>query len=438
MFWQNPNRASFPRAILHIDGDAFFASCEQAIHPELKGVPVITGKERGIVSSASYEAKALGIQRGVRLSDVHTMCPGAVMLPSDYETYSLFSKRLFSIMRQFSGVVEEYGIDEGFVDITGMQRPLNMNYRQIADSLKVQVQKELDITVSVGLAGTKVLAKFASKYKKPNGLTVISNRNREKYLAERPVEFVWGIGANTAARMHGMNIHTAQQFADMPFETVETVFTKPQLEIWQELNGNSVYDVMAKEKQRYASISKTKTFTPPSRTTSFIFSQLVKNLENACIKARRYRLVGKRLHIFLKTQDFETHGIEIDLSRASAYPNDMTEILAKGFNQIAQPGMLYRATGVTLSALQEDRAIQSTLFEQPVQLEKMKRVYAAVDETAGRFGKHAIHLGASVYANRADQHTGNRGEKAHRKQTSIKGESPRRRVGIPMLFTQVK
>ena len=94
--------SSWPRAIMHIDADAFFASCEQAIHPELRGRPVICGKERGIVAAASYEAKARGVSRGVRLSEVKKICPDAVILPSDYETYSLFSVRMFDILRRFS------------------------------------------------------------------------------------------------------------------------------------------------------------------------------------------------------------------------------------------------------------------------------------------------------------------------------------------------
>src|SRR3990167_6570879 len=107
---------------MHIDADAFFASIEQAVHPELKGKPVITGVERGIVAAASYEAKAYGVKRGVTLSDVRKLCPDCVMLPSDYETYSLFSKRMFAIMREFTPVLEEYSIDEAFADLSGLRR----------------------------------------------------------------------------------------------------------------------------------------------------------------------------------------------------------------------------------------------------------------------------------------------------------------------------
>src|SRR5262245_47494483 len=103
---------SFPRAVVHIDGDAFFASCEQAADPELRGRPVITGKERGIAAPRSYEAKARGVIRGMRLADIRRVCPEAVILPSDYETYSLLSKRFFSIVRRYTPDVEEYSIDE--------------------------------------------------------------------------------------------------------------------------------------------------------------------------------------------------------------------------------------------------------------------------------------------------------------------------------------
>src|SRR5574341_297107 len=162
--------SSWPRAILHLDADAFFASCEQAIHPGLKGRPVITGRERGIVAAASYEAKARGVSRGVRLSEVKKLCPDAVILPSDYETYSLFSVRMFEILRRFSPDVEEYSIDEAFVDLTGLRRSFHGPYEKIAEKMQTTIEQELGITVSAGVSLSKVLAKIGSKHNKPNGL----------------------------------------------------------------------------------------------------------------------------------------------------------------------------------------------------------------------------------------------------------------------------
>ncbi len=116
---------------MHIDADAFFVSCEQALNPLLKGRAVITGKERGIVSALSYEAKAMGIKRAMRLFEAKRLCPGIITLPSDYESYSLFSVRMFEIMRRFSPDVEEYSIDEAFLDITGLRGMYHCSYMEI-------------------------------------------------------------------------------------------------------------------------------------------------------------------------------------------------------------------------------------------------------------------------------------------------------------------
>src|SRR5919109_4365991 len=153
---------AFPRAIVHIDGDAFFASCEQSRDPRLKGKPVITGKERGIASSMSYEAKARGVTRGMRLFEIKKLCPDAIILPSDYETYSLLSKRFFTIVRRYTPDVEEYSIDEVFADLTGLRRPLRLSYEQMAAKIKHELDTELGFTFSVGLAPNKVLAKIGS------------------------------------------------------------------------------------------------------------------------------------------------------------------------------------------------------------------------------------------------------------------------------------
>ena len=248
---------SWPRAIVHIDGDAFFTSCEEAIHPELRGKALITGGERGIVACASYAAKRIGIKRGVPLSEARKICPGLIILPSDYETYSLFSRRMFAIMRRFTPDVEEYSIDEAFSDITGMRRVLRLSYEDIVLQMKKEIERELGITVSVGLSITKVLAKVASKHQKPAGMTVIKGRDIAQYLANLPVEKVWGIGPATTNYLAKMGIRTALAFAQLPEKTVRQKFTKPGVEIWQELRGDSAYPVTSAEKSSYASISKT-------------------------------------------------------------------------------------------------------------------------------------------------------------------------------------
>jgi len=428
---------SWPRAIMHIDADAFFASCEQAIHPELKGKPVITGKERGIVAAASYEAKAKGVERGMRLFEAKKVCPDVVMLPSDYETYSLFSVRMFEIIKRFSPDVEEYSIDEAFVDITGLRRIFHNSYEYIAQKLQETVEKELDISVSVGVSLTKVLSKIASKHKKPRGFTVIPGKDIHIYLSFLPTEKVWGIGPNTSAFLKKFGINTALEFAKKDEKFIKKYLSKPYQEIWHELNGRNVYPVVNESKSEYQSISKTKTFTPPSDNETYIFAQLSKNLENACIKARRYRLAASRLIVFLRRQDFRDAGIEVKLTRPTAYTAELFEPLKEGFIKIYHPKTLYRSTGAVLSGLMPEKDVQYTLFDDVARIQKMAKIYTAVDILSERFGKHTIHHGASLPVKLHAQHQGERGDIAQRKTELFKGENKRQRLGLPVMNMKV-
>ena len=425
---------SWPRAIVHIDGDAFFTSCEEAIHPELRGKALITGGERGIVACASYAAKRIGIKRGVPLSEARKICPGLIILPSDYETYSLFSRRMFAIMRRFTPDVEEYSIDEAFSDITGMRRVLRLSYEDIVLQMKKEIERELGITVSVGLSITKVLAKVASKHQKPAGMTVIKGRDIAQYLANLPVEKVWGIGPATTNYLAKMGIRTALAFAQLPEKTVRQKFTKPGVEIWQELRGDSAYPVTSAEKSSYASISKTKTFTPPTSDAGYLFAQLMRNMESACIKARRYNLAPKKIVVFLKKQNFETAGSEAALSRPCACPLEFSDVVRNLFDACYRPRELYRATGVILLDLVADSNIQYTLFDNPVQVEKIKDVYAVADELAQKFGKHTVHLGSSHLIEKLGK--GRRGVLTTREQTQFQGETKRRHLGLPLIHVK--
>ena len=417
--------SSWPRAIVHIDGDAFFTSCEEAVHPELRGKPLITGGERGIIACASYAAKRFGVKRGVPLSDARRMCPDLIILPSDYETYSLFSRRMFAVMRRFTPDVEEYSIDEAFSDITGMRRALKASYEDIALRMKTEIERDLGITVSAGLSITKVLAKAASKYQKPAGMTVIPGRDIARYLHDLPVGSIWGIGPATTNYLAKLGIRTALVFAQLPEATVRKKLTKPGVEIWQELRGQSVYPVISDEKSSYASISKTKTFSPPSADTDYLFAQLARNLESACLKARRYDLAPKKILVFLKSQRFETAGSEAALSRPCACPLEVSGVVRELFNACRRPCELYRATGVILADLVADERIQYSLFDNPVQAEKIRDVYAAADGLAEKFGKHAVHLGASHLMEKMGD--GRRETPAARKQAKPAEETKNRR-----------
>ena len=431
MTWGAPR--SYPRAILHVDGDGFFAACEVAKDPSLKGKPVITGKERGIVSACTYEAKARGIKRGMQLHEVRKICPEAIILPSDYETYSLFSQRMYAIVRRYTAAVEEYGIDECFADLTGMRRIHHMTYPDIAAHIKEDLERELGMTFSLGLSATKVLAKIGSKWNKPSGLTLIPLKDARQFLAKTPAIRVWGIGPNTAAYLAKFGVHTALDLASKDEACVRSKVSKPLVELWRELNGEVALELETEHKETYQSIQKTKTFTPPTRDYGFIYSQLSKNIENACIKARRWNLATPRVFFFLKTQDFRFHGYEIKLPHPTSIPQDILKEVEVYCPKVFKYGELYRATGITLMELSDSSSTQLDLFGSVQKSEGLKRVFESVDAISERYGKHAIFTGSSFQAMTHSAHAGDRGEVPERVIALFKGETARRRLALPYL-----
>ena len=424
---------SFPRAILHVDGDSFFASVEVAKNPHLRGKPVITGKERGIVSACTYEVKATGVKRGMKLYDALKLCPDAVVLPSDYETYSIFSERMYKIVRRYTPAVEEYSIDECFADLTGLRRLHSMSYPQMAERIRAELYTELGMTFSMGLSATKVLAKIGSKWKKPNGLTVIPLSDSRTFLAGTPIGYIWGIGPNTAAYLNKFGVRTALDFAEKDEVWVRKLLTKPAIGIWKELGGEVVDELNTEGRHTYQSISKTKTFTPPSTEAAFIFSQLSKNVENACIKARRWNLATASIFFFLKTQDFKYHTFEVKLPYATCSPLDMMREIEKYFPRVYQPRTKYRATGIVLMKLADNTSAQLDLFGAVQESQGFKRVFESVDGISRKYGKHAVFLGSSFQAMNFGAHLGERGDMPERTKHLFKGETKRRRLAIPLL-----
>ena len=232
-----------------------------------------------------------------------------------------------------------------------------------------------------------------------------------------------------------MGVRTALEFARLPEDTVRKRFTKPGLETWRELRGEAVYPVNQEEKSSYASISKTKTFAPPSSDADYLFAHLMRNLESACLKARGYHLAAKRIVAFLKRNDFSYTGCEIKLNRPSVYPMELSPELRHIFVDIYRSQDLYRATGIVLMELTKDANIQYTLFEDTLKAERVHDIYRVMDEVSEKYGKHSLHLGASHLIEVFGR--GKRGEPTAREKTCFSGETKRRHLSIPILHVKV-
>lgn len=387
-----------PKVILHIDGDAFFVGVEVAKNPALKGLPVVTGQERGIVSALSYEAKALGITRGMPIFRVNRDFPKVIVLPGDYKAYVKYSDLMFGIVRRYADDVEEYSIDECFADLTGLDRTLKMTYRQIAERIKKEINEELGLSVSLGLAPTKVLSKVASKWVKPNGFTIIEESTVKDFLNYFAIEKIWGIGPQTSEFLKRRGILTAYDFAVKPYEWVMSNLTKPYGIIWKELNCERVLEIDPKLKTTYSSIQKTRSFHPSTNERAFLLSELSKHIEDACTKARHYNLSPKKITFFLKTKDFRYRTYTVTLATPTNAPEIIISSVYEMFDNVYKKGVQYRTTGIVLQNLASSYSQQGDLFGNTNRINKFESIHKQIDKLESKFGKHVVYLASTKKA----------------------------------------
>lgn len=389
----------YPRAILHFDGDAFFASIEQVLNHDLKGKPVVTGAERGAATSISYEAKARGVARGMTMREIKLVCPEAIVVPGNYTAYSIYARRMYSIVRGFASIVEEYSIDECFADITGLDTRFGMSYERIALLIKERLEEELGVTFGVGLAPNKTLAKVASKYRKPAGFTAIPRDEVETYLGTLRAGQIWGLGGASSLRLERLGVTSALEFARQSDAWLsENRFEKPLREIWAELNGNFVRPLNRTENHRIGSVMKTHTFRP-TRDRAVILAELSKNVEAACAKARRHGTKAKALSFYLKTQEFTYSGRQLELPVALDDPAELLRLIDQEFDEVYDPMVLYRASGVTLRSLVLPEGMTKDLFGTQEDADaRAKGRLTAIDRLNRRYGRHTVFLASSLAA----------------------------------------
>lgn len=373
----NANK-NWPSTILHIDSDAFFASCEKVVSPYLKNRPVVTGAERGIATSVCYIAKKLGIKRGMLIKDIKKQFPQVVIRNSQYKLYTLISNKMTKILARFCDKIENYSIDESFLDLTELGSFYNHSYTKLGATIKNTIKKELDITVSIGISLTKTLAKLASKHRKPDGLTVVAKDQIKNFLSQIAIQDVWGIGNKTANKMIKLGIKTALDFTNQNINFIKTYFYKPQIETYFELKGIKIYDIILK-KEKPESITRSQTFYPPTKNIKIIKSHLSANIDSAFRQLRKLNLLTNKIIIFIKTQQFIYLKSEINLPCYTAYPLLIYKRIDRELIKIYQPNLEYRATGVVLLNLKSADLRQLQIFADPDKEAKLQSLYEKID-----------------------------------------------------------
>jgi DNA polymerase-4 len=309
------------RRIMHLDMDAFFASVEQADHPEYRGKPVIVGgAERGVVCAASYEARRYGIHSAMPAFQAKKLCPDGIYLPVRMSRYKEVSRSVMTILSEISPLVERVSIDEAFVDITGTEE-LRGPARQLAEEVKARVFSTTSVTCSVGVAPNRFLAKIASDFNKPDGLTIIEEEGVSLFLEKLPVKKMPGVGRRTAEELKNLGIVFAGDILKLPAHFWIKKFGKWGKRLFEKAQGidNSPVEPYSDPK----SISAEETFPADIDSLAELEKMLMIQCEEVGRELRDSGLQGRTVTLKLKYSDFRT----ITRSRTLSEPFDSTHVL---------------------------------------------------------------------------------------------------------------
>ena len=379
------------RCILHVDMDCFFAAVEQRDNPELRGKPVIVGglSGRGVVSTASYEARKYGVHSAMSMAVAKRKCPNGIFLPGNYRQYGAVSAQIFDILSQFSPLVEPLSIDEGFLDLTGMEHLMNGDPKAYGMRLKERILAETGLVASVGIAPNKFLAKLASDLEKPDGLVVIREEDIRRVLWPLPISRIWGVGKKTEERLALFGYRHIGDIAKSGFEVLQKQVGERLARHLTELaDGRDERPVeVGREAQ---SIGKETTFEEDLKSREDAEKYL---LSLSAQVGWRLRRCGKNAHtiqIKIRLSDFSTYTRQKTLPESVCYDVDIFREAKSLFSAFAIPkGSGIRLLGVSCSGFNAPSEV--SLFEME-EHNKKEKLYSAIDKIKEKFGEGKIGL----------------------------------------------
>jgi len=374
--------------ILHVDMDAFFAAVELIDRPELRGRPVIVGgSNRGVVLSATYEARHAGVHSAMPMSQARRVCPQAVVLPPSRDKYSVVSRGVMQIFRDITPQVEPLSIDEAFLDVSGAIRRLGRP-ASIGADIRARVEATYGITCSVGVASTKFVAKLASTTIKPDGLLVVPHDRVIEFLHPLPVGALWGVGGRTEQVLRGLGLRTVGDLAHTPVRSLQSALGDAAgAHLYALAWGRDDRSVTPGEVER--SIGAEHTFDRDVDDPTRVRSELLRLSERVAARSRSAGRVGRTVSIKIRRADFTT----VTRSRTLAQPTDVArEVYAAVITLYEDLGIgraRLRLVGVRLEGLQsgENRA-QQLLLDAPEL--GWREAEQAVDRAVARFGPDVV------------------------------------------------
>lgn len=375
-------------SVLHVDMDAFYAAVSLMSRPELVGTPVVIGGgTRGVVLSATYEARAYGIHAAMPIGRARRLCPQATFVRPDYERYAVVSAAVMAILRDVTPHVEPGGQEEAFLEVSGARRRLG-SPAVIAAALRDQIADEVGVTASVGVGPNKLVAKVASGLAKPDGLLVIPAHAAVTFLHELPVGALWGIGEATEGALHRLGLTTVGELAHTPVETLQRALGPHAGEHLHRLAwGRDDRRVEPLSIER--SIGNGRTFPTDVDDPAVIYRQLLALAGSVGRRARAAGHVGRTVTVTVRFADFTTISRARTLRRPTSSSQELYATAREIYDALHLQRVRVRMLNVRLSSITDatETPVQ-TMIADPT--EGWREAEAAMDQVAARFGTQAL------------------------------------------------
>ncbi len=394
--------SGFAESIIHVDMDAFFVECERLDDPTLVGRPVLVGGggPRGVVASASYEARAAGARSAMPMSQALRMCPDAIVVPPRHHRYREVSAAVFDVFRSFTPLVEGLSVDEAFLDVAGLHRH-HRSAVDLATALRRQLRDDLGLPASAGIASNKLLAKLASEQAKPDGQRHIPIAEQIDFLHGLPVGALWGVGEATRAALDRLGVVSVGDLASVPESTLRRALGAAQAAALHRLAaGEDDRPVLTESEAK--SVSVEVTYDQDLVDADRIHVEVVRLADQLSGRLRRAGLAGRTVTLKVRFADFTTITRSVTLASATDVSHDLRRAADGLLDRAAVAGRPVRLVGVGASAL-------VTASEAPRQLAtdrpaKWDDLADAVDEVRDRFGTGAVAPASVARSEKARRH----------------------------------
>jgi DNA polymerase-4 len=383
------------RHIIHLDMDAFYPSVEVLDNPDLKGKPVIVGgcRERGVVSSASYEARKFGVHSAQPMAHAMRLCPGGIFLGVRMKRYKEISDMVFKIFYRFTPLVEPLSIDEAFLDVTGSVR-LFGRAEDIAKAIKEAIHNDIGLTVSAGVAPSKFIAKIASDMNKPDGITVVDPDHIREFLDPIPIGRMWGAGKVTQEALSQMGINTFRDLSLAPREMLEERLGAHGIKMQLLSKGIDDRDVVPERDAK--SIGHEDTFLTDILDVSHAKKELLSQSVRIARRMRKEGVRGRTVILKVKYSDFKQITRSSTLTCASDDAHEIFLTVCGLLEKTSVGERPVRLLGVSLSNFESKRTAQMLLFKDQEGSDKKGQLHKALDSILDRYGDKALQSGTLI------------------------------------------